>query len=145
MLTAMRDFSTTLSALRRALPLLGVLAASQALMPAAASAQPVPPEMAWSPALVREVQAWRICARLHLPPDFQDVRDSSAAVAVALEKCRRQRHVVAGRYALDYPGTFQTQAFVDGVQIQLMEELSTWLEDVHARRVSPHPPLPHRR
>jgi hypothetical protein len=95
--------------------------------------------------LAREIDAYRMCAKLNLPSDFAAVKDSASAAALALEKCRNQRYAVAGQFALDYPGTVRTRAFVDGLAIQLVDELSAWLEDVHAERVSPHPPAPRRR
>ena len=90
--------------------------------------------------LGKTVEAYRMCARLNLPPDFWRVRDSAAAAAVALENCQKQRFIVAGQFALDNPGTTQTRAFVDNLSSQLVAELSQWLEDVDARRISPHPP-----
>jgi hypothetical protein len=94
--------------------------------------------------LQSEIEAYRLCGRLNLPPDFQRVKDAAAAATVALDKCSRQRFAVAGQFALDYPGTVRTKAFIDGVTTDLVQELSGWLEDVHARRVPPQPPMPPR-
>ena len=69
---------------------------------------------------------------------------AASAASVALEKCRKQRFAVAGQFALDYPGTIRTKAFIDSLTLDLLHELSAWLEDVDAKRVSPHMPMPER-
>ena len=94
--------------------------------------------------LQNEIEAYRLCGRLNLPPDFERVKDSAAAATVALDKCSRQRFAVAGQFALDFPGTVRTKAFIDSVTTDLVQELSAWLEDVDARRVPPQPPTPPR-
>ena len=124
-----------------------VLLAFTAMFPGAvALAQPAskPVRPILSIELQNEIEAYRLCGRLNLPADFQRVKDSAAAATVALDKCSRQRFAVAGQFALDFPGTTRTKAFIDGVTTDLVQELSAWLEDVDARRVPPQPPMPPR-
>ncbi|QHI97122.1 hypothetical protein GT347_03460 [Xylophilus rhododendri] len=119
-----------------------LLPAALAISASVACAAEAPPEDAVaSPALAREIEAYRVCATLNLPADFRPVKDSASAAALALEKCRKQRFVVAGQFALDHPGTYRTKAFVDELSTHLMQELSTWLEDVNSHRLPPQPVL----
>jgi len=109
---------------------------------AAAPAQaPIP----LSVELQQEIEAYRLCGRLNLPADFKRVKDAASAASVALDRCRKQRFAVAGQFALDYPGTMRTKSFIDGLTLDLVHELSGWLEDVDAKRVPPQMPRPERR
>ena len=120
----------------------GVLLLSTGATWAATAAVPLVPQTA-SPELKREVEAYRLCTTISLPSDFKRVKDSAAAVAVALEKCKRQRLAVAGQFALDNPGTPRTKAFVDELSVRMVEDLSGWIEDVDASRTPPdQPPYP---
>ncbi|MCZ2496759.1 hypothetical protein GN316_08325 [Xylophilus sp. Kf1] len=94
--------------------------------------------------LRQEIEAYRLCARLNLPSDFNRVKDAASAATVALDRCRRHRFAVAGQFALDYPGTVRTKAFIDGLTLDLVNELAAWVDDVNARRVSPEIPRPER-
>lgn len=113
-------------------------------LPARAAAPPQPP-MPMSVELQQEIEAYRLCGRLNLPPDFKRVKDAASAASVALDKCRKQRFAVAGQFALHYPGTLRTKDFIDSLTLDLLHELSAWLEDVDAKRVPPQMPRPERR
>lgn len=103
------------------------------------------PPLPVSVELQQQIEAFRLCGRLNLPPDFKRVKDSASAASVALDKCRKQRFAVAGQFALDYPGTVRTKSFIDSLTFDLVHELSGWLEDVDAKRVPPQMPKPERR
>ena len=113
-----------------------VLATSGAALSAAAAATSAPVH---SPQLQELVESYRLCIAINLPPDFRRVNDAESAAQVAAQKCADRRLQLAGRFALDNPGTRGTRAFIDGVTIQLVSELGSWLEDVNANRVSPNP------
>lgn len=94
--------------------------------------------------LQQAIEAYRLCGRLNLPPDFKRVKDATSAASVALNRCSKQRFAVAGQFALDYPGTVRTKSFIDSLTLDLVHELSGWLEDVDAKRVPPQMPPPER-
>ncbi|WPB55721.1 hypothetical protein [Xylophilus sp. GOD-11R] len=97
------------------------------------------PDAAESPELRAVVESYRLCIAMNLPADFRKVNDAQSAAQVASQKCAGHRLEVAGRFALDNPGTRQTRSYIDGVTIRLVNELGMWVEDVNADRESPNP------
>ena len=89
--------------------------------------------------LVDAIENYRMCILVSLSPDLMRSHDPAAATYVASQRCIRPRLVVAGQYALDHPGTREARVFVDAVTARLLNELTMWVENVQAGRVSPDP------
>ena len=89
--------------------------------------------------LVDAIENYRMCITVSLSPDLMRSQDPAAATYVASQRCTKPRLVLAGQYALDNPGTRETRVFVDAVTARLLNELTMWVENVQAGRVSPDP------
>ena len=89
--------------------------------------------------LDESVEQYRLCIAMNLSPNMLAVKDAASATQVASQKCGRARLELAGRFALDNPGSRDTQAYVDGVTTRLLADLSMWVENVQAGRESPNP------
>lgn len=85
------------------------------------------------------VERYRLCIAMSLSPEMLKVKDAASATQVASQKCGGPRLELAGQFALDHPGTRQTQEYVDAVTTKLLADLSMWVENVQAGRESPNP------
>ena len=85
--------------------------------------------------------SYQMCATLHLPEDFRQIRDPEASAQAALRLCRLERLALAGQFALDNPGTRETDRYLKTQQKRIVATLGHWIT-ASTTGVAPHPMTP---
>jgi len=85
--------------------------------------------------------SYQMCATLHLPEDFRQIRDPESSAGAAMRLCRVERLALAGQFALDNPGTFETDRYLKTRQKRIVATLGDWIA-ASTTGSAPHPPVP---
>jgi len=83
------------------------------------------------------IDAYQLCAQLNLPENFARAPDAQRAAAAAVDRCREEELVLAGQFALENPGTSQTQEFMQAQRRVAVTGLVAWM-----RNLRPQQPVP---
>lgn len=103
---------------------------------------PVRPALAAPPLLDTSGQrialdAYQLCAQLHLPDNFAAIKDVQRAVAIAVDACPTERMTLAGQFALENPGTTQTLEFINNHRRGVMSNLTDFVRSTGQRGAAP--------
>ena len=79
------------------------------------------------------LDAYQMCAQLHLPDDFSIIQDVQHTVAVAVDACQAERMTLAGQFALENPGTTQTLEFINSHRRGVMAKLAEFVRSTRQR------------
>ena len=85
--------------------------------------------------------SYQMCASLHLPEDFRQIRDPEQSVNAAIRLCRVERLALAGQFALDNPGTTETDRYLKSRQKRIVATLGSWIT-ASSPAGAPHPLTP---
>ena len=85
--------------------------------------------------------SYQMCATLHLPEDFRQIRDPELSANAATRLCRVERLALGGQFALDNPGTYETDRYLKAQQKRVVATLGSWITASTAG-TAPHPLTP---
>ncbi len=83
------------------------------------------------------LDAYQLCAQLHLPDNFGAIKDVQHTVAVAVDACQAERMTLAGQFALENPGTTQTLEFINNHRRRVMSNLADFVRSTGQRSPAP--------
>lgn len=87
--------------------------------------------------------SYQMCAALHLPEDFRQIRDAELSAGAATRLCRVERLALGGQFALDNPGTYETDRYLKAQQKRVVATLGGWItaSTVGGASRPPTPPM----
>jgi hypothetical protein len=88
--------------------------------------------------------SYQMCATLHLPEDFRQIRDPESSATAATGLCRVERLALAGQFALDNPGTQETARYLATQRKRVIATLGNWII-ASTTGSPPHPLTPQSR
>ena len=80
------------------------------------------------------IDAYQLCAQLNLPENFARAPDPQRAAAAAVDHCREEELVLAGQFALENPGTTQTQEFMRAQRRAAVTGLAAWMRNLRPQQ-----------
>ncbi len=83
------------------------------------------------------LDAYQLCAQLHLPENFGAIKDVQRTVEASVDACQTERMILAGQFALENPGTAQTLDFINGHRRGVMSNLADFVRSTGQRSPAP--------
>lgn len=80
--------------------------------------------------------AYHLCAQLHLPDNFATITDLHQVATDAANRCPEEALTLAGQFALENPGTNQTQEFLAGQKRLVATRLVEWIRGLRPQRAA---------